>query len=100
MSSRSYPLQLTCLEDRTVPAGSWLDPTNLSVSFAKDGTAIGSAASSLFATLGRGAKANAWEREVLRGVQSWAAVANVNVGLVRDGGAAFGAPGNIQSDPR
>jgi hypothetical protein len=100
MAARNSPLQLTCLEDRTVPTGSWLDPTNLTVSFAKDGTTVGSAASSLFATLGRGAQAAPWEREVLRGIQSWAAVANINVGLVRDNGAAFGAPGNIQSDPR
>lgn len=99
-AARRHTLLVTQLEDRTVPAGSWLDPTNLTVSFAKDGTAVDNLQSSLFSSFGPGADHGAVKKEILRGLQTWASVANVNVGLVRDGGKAFGAAGSIQSDTR
>jgi hypothetical protein len=99
MPARSNPLQLVQLEDRTVPTG-WLDPTNLTVSFVKDGTTAGAYPSSLLSSFGPGADTTALKREILRGLQSWAAVANVNIGLVRDGGNPFGTAGNIQGDSR
>jgi hypothetical protein len=99
MPVRRQALQLTYLEDRTVPA-SWIDPTNLTVSFPSDGTPIGSTSSSLFNAFGGDTSSDAWRVEVLRGLQSWAAVANVNIGLVSDSGRAFGASGSIQGDSR
>src|SRR5262245_7768366 len=96
-------LRLEPLEDRYLPATygfPWLDPANLTVSFAKDGTRIVDQPSSLYSTLDKVAPTKVWQREVLRALQTWAANGNVNLGLVLDGGQAFGAAGRFQHDPR
>jgi hypothetical protein len=96
-------LRIEPLEDRTVPTAlgsAWPDATALNLSFAPDGTANGQVGSSLYRALGGLGPAAVWQREILRAFQTWAAVADVNVGLVRDGGQAFGAPGDIQGDTR
>jgi len=41
-----------------------------------------------------------WEREILRAFQTWAIQTNVNIGLVGDGGQAFGVAGLAQGDSR
>lgn len=97
------PFRVEPLEDRTVPAmlgSAWPDAAALALSFAPDGTANGQVGSSLSQTLNPIASPAVWKREILRAVQTWAAAANVNVGLVGDGGQAFGAPGDIQGDVR
>lgn len=97
------PFRVEPLEDRTVPAmlgSAWPDAAALALSFAPDGTANGQVGSSLSQTLNQVAPAAVWKREILRAVQTWVAAANVNVGLVGDGGQAFGAPGDIQGDVR
>lgn len=91
------------LEDRFVPAAfgiPWADPAHLTLSFTPDGTPTPLGPSSLSKTLGAAGTTAAWEREVLRAFQSWAAVANIDVGLVADGGQALGAAGAVQGDAR
>ena len=44
--------------------------------------------------------AAAWQREILRAFQTWAVNANINIGLVTDGGQALGTTGAVQGDSR
>lgn len=91
------------LEGRVVPATfgvPWQDPAHLSLSFAPDGTTIAGHTSSLFQSLNAHESTSTWQREVLQAFQTWAVRANINIGLVPDGGQAFGATGPTQHDPR
>jgi hypothetical protein len=96
MERRTYQPRLDQLEDREVPATfgiPWADPLHLTLSFTPDGTAIaGQTHSQLFQALNAQRSASVWQRDVLRAIQTWAAVANVNVGVVPDSGAPFGTP--------
>src|SRR5262249_36533685 len=78
----------------------WADPSRLALSFAPDGTAIAAHTSSLFQTLNAQQATATWQREILQAFQTWAVQANINIGLVNDGGEAFGTPGPAQHDPR
>ncbi len=104
-------LQLQQLEDRTVPAapelpGSatfgvpWSESTRVTLSFAPDGSGIAGEQSRLFATLDAQMPRAVWQREILRAAQTWAAVTNVSIGVVVDGGQPFGEPGLGQTDAR
>jgi hypothetical protein len=100
---RPHRLAIEVLEDRAVPATfgvPWSDPSHLTLSFVPDGTAIAGHTSSLFRTLGAVAPPAAWEVQVLRAFQTWAVNANVNIGVVADGGQALGIAGASQHDPR
>jgi hypothetical protein len=91
---------LEALEDRTAPAVwgvPWSDPTHLTLSFAPDGTQIGGQTSTLFATLNAQQPTAAWQAVVVRAVQTWAAHANLNVGVVPDNGQPFGTATGQQS---
>jgi hypothetical protein len=91
------------LEDRTTPTqfgNPWTDPTHLTLSFAPDGTRVLGLPSRAQASLARTMTPAVWQKAILRAVQSWSEVANLSVGLVADGGQAFGATGPAQSDPR
>lgn len=99
----SVRIRLETLEDRSVPATfglPWHDPRHLTLSFAPDGTAIAAHSSDLHAALGSQSSPAAWQRTVLEAFQSWAAVADLDFGVVADGGLAFGTPGLAQGDPR
>jgi hypothetical protein len=90
------------LEDRRLPANfgiPWPDPGHLTVSFVPDGTPVGSSQSSLYATLNSTMPTANWQRTILSAVQSWADLANINVGLVTDNGQAAGQPGPLQGNP-
>src|SRR6478736_3125764 len=78
----------------------WPEASNLTLSFAPDGTQIGSQTSKLFQTLAQGDSPANWQEDVLRAFQTWAVEANVNIGLLPDGGQAVGTPGLKQGDPR
>jgi hypothetical protein len=94
-------LRLEALEDRSVPAIfgiPWADARHLTLSFVPDGTAVDGAASNLFAAM-PGPAAD-WQVQVLRAVEAWAAVANINVAVVADSGDPLGAPGAVQGDSR
>jgi hypothetical protein len=94
---------LEVLEGRAVPATfgvPWADPSRLTLSFAPDGTAIAAHTSTLFQTLKAQQPTAEWQKEILRAFQTWAVQANINIGLVNDGGEAFGTAGPPQHDPR
>lgn len=105
-SSRRTP---TCrpacvpLEDRCTPAQfgvPWNDPLHLTLSFAPDGTTAADQPSRLAAALDAQMPRQVWQGAILKAVQTWAGVANVNVGVVGDGGQPFGVTGPTQLDPR
>jgi hypothetical protein len=96
-------LVLEHLEDRRVPTTfgiPWPDPQHLTLSFVPDGTAAGGVRSGLFQALDGTAARGDWQREVLRAFQTWAVNANLNIGVVADGGQPLGATGAVQGDPR
>jgi hypothetical protein len=91
------------LEDRSLPSTfgiPWADPGRLTLSFAPDGTGTPTGPSTLSQTMAAAGPAAAWEREVLRAFQSWAAVTNINVGVAADGGQSLGTLGAVQGDAR
>jgi len=94
-------LSFTNLEDRTVPAlfgVTWPDPQNLTVSFARDGTDVGGAPSTLAATLDAAVGKDIWQAEIRRAFQTWAAVTNIDIHVVGDTGGAFGEAGMLQGN--
>jgi hypothetical protein len=91
------------LEERAVPATfgvPWSDPSHLTLSFVPDGTPIAGHTSSLFQMLDALEPPAVWQGEILRAFQTWAVNANVNIGLVADGGQPLGVAGASQHDPR
>jgi hypothetical protein len=96
-------LRLETLEDRCVPTvfgTAWPDSTLLTLSFPADGTAVGSQANRLFQALNQAGATRDWQLAVLRAFQTWAVNANVNIGLIPDGGQALGSLGAVQGDER
>ncbi len=99
MNAHRARLALQSLEDRTVPAvwnNPWVDPGNLTISFVPEGTTIDGDPSHLYQELGPAT--SAWQQEILRAFQTWGSQVNVNVTIVPDDGAPFGAPGPTQGD--
>jgi hypothetical protein len=90
------------LEDRTTPStiGMAWPYANLTLSFAPDGTSVDGNKSTLFQTLGNQATTKAWEAAIMKAAQTWADVANINIGLTADGGQTIGTNGVIQGDSR
>jgi hypothetical protein len=100
--ARSRLLILELLESRDVPAlfgVPWADGRHLTLSFVPDGTNVDGASSSLFSNVILGSTA-AWENTVLRAAETWAAPANINVGVVPDSGDPLGTSGAVQGDSR
>lgn len=96
-------LRVERLEARDTPAvfaQPWADAGHLTLSLAPDGTRIGSQPSQLVATLGCVPADGGWQSAIFRAVQTWASAANLNVGVVADGGQPFGIAGAGQSDVR
>src|SRR5262245_36951808 len=99
----SRPLRLEQLESRLTPATfnvPWPEAASLSLSFAPDGTAAAGQTSALFQALDGQEPTATWKLEILRAFQTWAVEANLNVGVVADGGQPFGTLGLKQGDPR
>jgi hypothetical protein len=78
----------------------WSDPRSLSISFPGDGTPIGGDANDIRQTLDAVTTRTRWQTATLQAFQTWAEVANINVGLVADRSDAFGAAGLASNDPR
>lgn len=98
----SSRLALEFLEPRETPTlahSPWPDPQNLSLSFAPDGTTLLGEPSVLSTTFDQ-SHPQAWQREILRAVQSWVVHAHLNVSLRADDGSPFGTAGRLQGDPR
>ncbi len=96
-------MPLEMLEDRRLMATwgiPWADPQHLTLSFAPDGTKVAGQQSQLFQELDSEIGAGVWEKAILQGVQTWSSNANINVGVVADGGQPIGSPGPAQGDPR
>src|SRR5580704_12533044 len=102
MNDRKTRLTIEQLEDRIQPSTTGLPwpSRNLTLSFVPDGTMVDGYQSSLFQTLGSQVSTQAWETQVLKAAQTWAAVTNLNIGLVADGGQPLGVAGLAQGDPR
>jgi len=100
LSSRR--LSVERLEDRLTPAWGvpWFDGSSLSLSFVPDGTNISGTPSELGSLLGSTTSQAQWQREILKAYQTWAVEANLNVGLVADGGQPMGIAGPPQEDIR
>lgn len=94
-------LSVTPLEDRTVPAAfgnTWVD-TNVTYSFAPDGTDVAGTGSNLYAVLGARATEAEWKGAFAAAFSAWAAHTNLNPKLVSDDGRAIGSAGPVQGSP-
>ena len=103
MRLRKKKLLLEQLEDRLTPTTTgvpWPDPGHLTLSFVKDGTNIGGSPSDLFSLLNQQAPSAAWQTAILRAMETWASLVNINVGVVADGGQPAGSAGAVQGDSR
>lgn len=76
----------------------WPEPSKITLSFAPDGTQVGTQPSALFQTLDSQSAGRDWQLDVLRAFQTWAVNANVNIGLAPDSGLPFGAAGAPAGD--
>jgi len=87
-----------------VSGGEWPHPERVTVSFMPDTTLVGGVPSVLFTTMNLRFPTGTWQKEMLRGLQSFAANANLNFSLVGDDGSPLGSPGfsgtdyNVQGD--
>jgi hypothetical protein len=106
-SMKRSPLRLEILEDRVTPSASaygfsWPDARHLSISFAPDGTAVGTQSSQLFQYFGNlNIATTDWQTAILRAAQSWAVNANLDFHVVSDNAAyAFGTEGATEGDTR
>ncbi len=96
-------LALEALEHRLVPVtwgNPWPSAGPLTVSFVPDGTSTGGQPSNLFQALQAQYSSDSWRYDILRALQTWALNANINFGVVADGGQPLGAAGRPQGDPR
>ena len=89
------------LESRQLLTGvGWDNAEDLTASIAPDGTKIAAQSSNFnqtFSSLGTPSQLRGWIQEVF---QTWTRNANLNVGIVSDGGQDFGVPGETQGDTR
>lgn len=100
---RGRPLRIERLEDRCVldaqGALVGFDP-HFTLSFAADGTPVAGQTSTLSATFNAIAPDAVWREQIMRAFQTWAVHTNADIGVVADGGHAFGSPGATQRDDR
>lgn len=75
------------------------DP-HFTLSFADDGVAVAGQANALAATFDTVAPEAVWREQILRAFQTWAVLTNSDIGVVDDGGQAFGSPGATIGDER
>jgi hypothetical protein len=80
--------------------GQWTYGSRITYSFMPDGTSIGGTPSALFQTLNARFATATWQRQLQQAASLWEAATNINLAQVADNGAADGASGNQQDDPR
>ncbi len=91
------------LEERWTPAQfgiPWADSTHLTMSIVPDGTRVETESSQLSTALDAQMARVTWQRMILQAAQTWANAANLNIGLVNDGGQPIGVAGAPQGDVR
>jgi hypothetical protein len=102
MPPRPNTLKIERLESRDLPSTvwgvPWPDAQHLTLSLAPDGTDISGESSTLSTVLADAGASG--ELALLAAFQTWADYADINFGLVADGGEAFGVGKAIQDDPR
>lgn len=74
-------------------------PARITYSLVPDGTSIGGTPSVLFQGMNAKFSTATWEAQIEKAAAVWEAVANVNLAIVPDNGAAVGSAGNQQGDP-
>ncbi len=74
--------------------------TQLTLSFAPDGTDVAGEASSLYARLDATFSRADWQQTVLRAMQTWLVHTAVDLGVVADQGLPLGTPGPTTGDSR
>ncbi len=85
-------------EDLDTPV--WGSAAHLTLSFASDGVDVAGHANALAATLDSVTETSVWRAAILAAFQTWSQHANINVGVVEDGGQPFGVGGATQGDRR
>jgi hypothetical protein len=99
---RTYRLSVEGLEPRLLlyapNGGVWPHPELVTVSFMPDGTDVGGVPSNLFGTLDSQFPTATWQKEILKGIQAYAANANIDFSVVSDDGSPFGSCGGSGSD--
>jgi hypothetical protein len=78
--------------------GVWPHPELVTVSFMPDGTDIGGMPNVLQSSMNLLFPTATWQKEALRGLQSYAANANINFSVASDDGSPFGSCGGSGSD--
>ena len=102
IARREPRLRVESLESRLLlyatSGGVWPHPELVTVSFMPDGTDIAGMPSALFSTMNARFPTATLQKEMLRGLQSYAANANLNISIVADDGSAFGSAGSHTAD--
>jgi len=78
--------------------GVWPHPELVTVSFMPDGTDLGGVPNNLQSSMNLRFPTATWQKETLRGLQSYAANANLNFSVAADDGSPFGSCGGSGSD--
>lgn len=82
------------LEERLAPAlfgQTWVNPNNVTFSFAPDGTDVAGARSTLTATLGSTMTEAVWQNQIREAFQTWTNVAGLDIRQQSDSGNPFGS---------
>lgn len=82
------------LEERLAPAlfgQTWVNPNNVTFSFAPDGTNVAGARSTLTATLGSTMTEAVWQNQIREAFQTWTNVAGLDIRQQSDSGNPFGS---------
>lgn len=103
-SFRRIQPRLETLEDRKLLyatlGANWAFGSRITFSVVPDGTDIGGLPSALFQSLNsRGISSSQAIGAFQKAAAAWESVTNINLSLVPDSGASFGAVGNQQGDP-
>ncbi len=89
------------LETRNLLTGfAWADATNLSISFAADGTDVAGNKNELSADLNQLGTQAQWQAAIVRGFRTWLNELGYNIHVVKDSGAKFGISGASHNDAR
>lgn len=78
----------------------WGVDSRLTIGFVPDGTQVSTMHSELQTTFQQLGPDEVWQEAILRGFQTWARSANIDIGLVQDDGSELGAPGATTGDSR